>query len=1093
MSNAMELLSTEVCDDILNVDLESRMIVIPNTVQNLGVESDDSVRVLHFQVPRYYCEVDLSTFVIRINYKHASGAGGYYDISTPTVEENLIKFDWKVARQVVVKKGNVLFNVCFREFTGSTVTREFNTTVATLPVLEGLEPGEELVKEHIDVFEQMLRDFSNGEWGGVSIPNGAEVGQIIQVSAVDENDIPTEWTAVDMPSGGVNVINNNKYGIVAADYVTPFTADMFKVAYNNGVGIQNAIDDAKVAGQTEITLAPGNYPLCYHGTADQESNPIINACGINFYGYGVKLYVIYEDVEGTNPYFTGTTPGLSYGSIIETDSDVCGFHLVGERRFRVDASTKYRASSYGISLVSTTNGNTIRDCLIECVSGDGIGAGQHMVQLAGWQNETFTSVEWDDATQTYVESNYKFVSQSHGGDWIDKTKPLLFRCATYFLYAVGPLTVRCFDSEGTHIGVVQFWQGEYFYLPENTASWRLELSREVYHESTVTETFSFWLGNGTYCGTKIINCESRLNQRGGMSNLPNDVLVKDCYIHDNGNARDGMVQYYDTTRFGIDIEDIWINRITIEGTRITDSFHGFLFRCGSVVLKNSVFSGSSGAAVISLNFCRDFYAEQCIFDGTVSFRDSETPHGEKVAIGCTFKGTKPDALYVVGEDTDALQTHLEKLQAQVDALPMSLNKTGLVKHADFTSADPMVDKASGEVYTAFNNKTLLFDKHGVYSEESGAHINCEDFELADNFTLEVVTYKSFGSGVFTAANAGIKFHNPSITWSKYAYLGNSMFTPKYTQIDKDGTLATLNNANFWTDMGFEDIAHFVYRCEGNTVTCKLNGHDLYTADGAKETSLTRVTVGLLAVYMQSGNESRLQEIRYYDRALTDDEASRSFTYQKQKYAGTAADSGNAALNAALNAATATDLGGVMADPAEETDTQPVRIGADNKLYTAPGGSGGGGGETIVAKETTLASGTTATGTAANTQTATGLTVADLRKWKMFNLHLWANGQTGYFGIVLGKSVAFYYSGSNMLWTCEWVDTARTVLRFTFSSGTGMESATPYIKKIYTSNLKGVTSTHLVLTGNDTDEVKVHTGTGLTVDLKWAIIGLLKYE
>jgi hypothetical protein len=171
----------------------------------------------------------------------------------------------------------------------------------------------------------------------------------------------------------------------------------------------------------------------------------------------------------------------------------------------------------------------------------------------------------------------------------------------------------------------------------------------------------------------------------------------------------------------------------------------------------------------------------------------------------------------------------------------------------------------------------------------------------------------------------------------------------------------------------------------------------------------------------------------------------------------------------------------------------VRIGADNKLYTAPGGSGGGGGETIVAKETTLASGTIATGTAANTQTATGLTVADLRKWKMFNLHLWANGQTGYFGIVLGKSVAFYYSGSNMLWTCEWVDTARTVLRFTFSSDTGMESATPYIKKTYTSNLKGVTSTHLVLTGDDTDVVKVHTGAELTVDLKWAIIGLLKYE
>ena len=35
------------------------------------------------------------------------------------------------------------------------------------------------------------------------------------------------------------------------------------------------------------------------------------------------------------------------------------------------------------------------------------------------------------------------------------------------------------------------------------------------------------------------------------------------------------------------------------------------------------------------------------------------------------------------------------------------------------------------------------------------------------------------------------------------------------------------------------------------------------------------------------------------------------------------------------------LGGVYADPATEEDTQPVRIGEDGKLYTAPGGGGNG--------------------------------------------------------------------------------------------------------------------------------------------------------
>ena len=139
MATALELLSNEDCDDILVVDLESRRIIIPNTVENLGVESDDSVRVLHFQVPRQYCEVDLSEFSIRINFKNTSGAGGYYDVTDVTIEDDMIKFDWLVERPVTVRRGNVVFNVCFREIIDDVVEREFNTAIASLAVLEGLQ------------------------------------------------------------------------------------------------------------------------------------------------------------------------------------------------------------------------------------------------------------------------------------------------------------------------------------------------------------------------------------------------------------------------------------------------------------------------------------------------------------------------------------------------------------------------------------------------------------------------------------------------------------------------------------------------------------------------------------------------------------------------------------------------------------------------------------------------------------------------------------------------------------------------------------------------------------------------------------------
>lgn len=72
------------------------------------------------------------------------------------------------------------------------------------------------------------------------------------------------------------------------------------------------------------------------------------------------------------------------------------------------------------------------------------------------------------------------------------------------------------------------------------------------------------------------------------------------------------------------------------------------------------------------------------------------------------------------------------------------------------------------------------------------------------------------------------------------------------------------------------------------------------------------------------------------------------------------DSGIASAAYNLTAMTSTTLGGAMADPAQEGDTQPVRIGKDNKLYTAPGGGGVSGdyipipttaqvGQTIVVK------------------------------------------------------------------------------------------------------------------------------------------------
>ena len=155
MATADEILAAEVCDDILTVDLDSRIINIPKNVTNLGVQSDDNVRKLHFRVPRYYCDVDLSTFVIRINYMNAKKGGDVYDVPTSEVVDDMICFDWEVGRNAVAWNGEVKFIVCLKNVDAEgNVLREFNTTIATLPVLPGLETGEAVINEYHDLLEE---------------------------------------------------------------------------------------------------------------------------------------------------------------------------------------------------------------------------------------------------------------------------------------------------------------------------------------------------------------------------------------------------------------------------------------------------------------------------------------------------------------------------------------------------------------------------------------------------------------------------------------------------------------------------------------------------------------------------------------------------------------------------------------------------------------------------------------------------------------------------------------------------------------------------------------------------------------------------
>ena len=157
MATADELLSTIDTDKTLIIDKDLRIIIIPSSVKNLGVESDDDVLRLKFSMPRMYGDVDLSDFSIYINYMNAKNTGDVYVVDDKTIADDTITFSWLVGRVALAYKGNVRFIVCMKKHDGdSNVIQEYNTTIASLPVLEGLETGETVIQQNPDIIEMLL-------------------------------------------------------------------------------------------------------------------------------------------------------------------------------------------------------------------------------------------------------------------------------------------------------------------------------------------------------------------------------------------------------------------------------------------------------------------------------------------------------------------------------------------------------------------------------------------------------------------------------------------------------------------------------------------------------------------------------------------------------------------------------------------------------------------------------------------------------------------------------------------------------------------------------------------------------------------------
>lgn len=149
-------------DSYLEIDPNTREIIIPDEEKVLGVMSDDDGERKYFRIDRYAGNnLDFSKANIYVNYKDANGNTNQYLCDDVQVKNDAVVFSWLLSRSALMYKGTVYFIVCCKwSNSDGTLTNEWNTTLATGEVLEGLEATAVVKAKYSDIIEQLLNLFA---------------------------------------------------------------------------------------------------------------------------------------------------------------------------------------------------------------------------------------------------------------------------------------------------------------------------------------------------------------------------------------------------------------------------------------------------------------------------------------------------------------------------------------------------------------------------------------------------------------------------------------------------------------------------------------------------------------------------------------------------------------------------------------------------------------------------------------------------------------------------------------------------------------------------------------------------------------------
>lgn len=183
--------------DICTIDAKTRIIFVPSTIVVGGVQSDKNAERIKFSCPKIVGDnLDLSKFSVRINFENVSSVDfnvsikDQYICDDVAVDGENVTFSWLIGRNAARYMGTVRFIVCaVKTDSDSNISVEWNTAIAEVPVLEGIEIDQpQIGQEEKDVINQLLELTKSTSAEAVQNVNSAKEQAIKDIQSVSQPD-----------------------------------------------------------------------------------------------------------------------------------------------------------------------------------------------------------------------------------------------------------------------------------------------------------------------------------------------------------------------------------------------------------------------------------------------------------------------------------------------------------------------------------------------------------------------------------------------------------------------------------------------------------------------------------------------------------------------------------------------------------------------------------------------------------------------------------------------------------------------------------------------------------------------------------------